>query len=140
MTGARPRSGPPRRVVVTGVGVVAPGGTDRERFWAMLTAGRTATRRITFFDPSPYRSRVAAECDFDPAAAGLSPREIRRSDRYVQFALAAAVEAVADSGLVASAESGVLDEQTADVTGVTLGTAVGGTTALETEYVVASDS
>jgi minimal PKS ketosynthase (KS/KS alpha) len=104
----------------------------------MLTAGRTATRRITFFDPAPFRSRVAAECDFDPAGAGLSPREVRRSDRYVQFALAAALEAVADSGLAPDA-SLVFDEASADATGVTLGTAVGGTTALEAEYVVASD-
>jgi minimal PKS ketosynthase (KS/KS alpha) len=112
--------------------VVAPGGVDREQFWTMLTAGRTATRRITMFDPSPFRSRVAAECDFDPAAAGLSPREIRRCDRYIQFALAAAAEAVADSGLV-------LDEEVAEAAGVVMGTAVGGTTALEAEYVVASD-
>ncbi len=123
----------PRRVAVTGVGVVAPGGVTREAFWSSLTEGRTATRRITFFDPSPFRSRVAAECDFDPSAAGLSPRQIRRSDRYIQFALAAAAEAVTDSGIV-------FDEATADATGVAMGTAVGGTTALETEYVVASDA
>ncbi|WP_131747165.1 beta-ketoacyl-[acyl-carrier-protein] synthase family protein [Frankia sp. Cppng1_Ct_nod] len=123
----------PRRVAVTGVGVVAPGGVTREAFWSSLTEGRTATRRITFFDPSPFRSRVAAECDFDPSAAGLSPRQIRRSDRYIQFALAAAAEAVTDSGIV-------FDEATADATGVAMGTAVGATTALETEYVVASDA
>ena len=50
-----------RRSVVTGVGVVAPGGVTRDEFWATITAGRTATRRITFFDPSPFRSQVAAE-------------------------------------------------------------------------------
>lgn len=122
-----------RRVAVTGVGVVAPGGVTREEFWASITNGRTATRRITFFDPSPFRSRVAAECDFDPAAAGLSPRQSRRGDRYVQFALAAAAEAVADSGIE-------LDEHSARAAGVVLGTAVGGTTALEKEYVVTSDS
>ncbi|WP_239374740.1 beta-ketoacyl synthase [Frankia sp. Cj5] len=122
-----------RRVAVTGVGVVAPGGVTRPAFWSTVTEGRTATRRITFFDPSPFRSRVAAECDFDPVAAGLSARHTRRSDRYIQFALAAAAEAVADSGIV-------FDEDTANAAGVAMGTAVGGTTALETEYVVASDS
>ncbi len=121
------------RVVVTGVGVVAPGGVTREAFWSTVTQGRTATRRITLFDPAPFRSRVAAECDFDPASAGLSPRQTRRSDRYIQFAMAAAAEAVADSGIV-------FDEPTANATGVAMGTAVGGTTALETEYVVASDT
>ena len=62
-----------RRVVVTGIGVVAPGGTGREAFWELITAGRPATRRITLFDPSRFRSRIAAEGDFDPVAAGLTP-------------------------------------------------------------------
>lgn len=122
-----------RRTVVTGVGVVAPGGASRDRFWATITAGRSATRRITFFDPAPFRSQVAAECDFDPVAAGLTPRERRRADRYVQFALAGSLEALADSGLE-------LTDETRQRAGVVLGTAVGGTMALEQEYVVASDS
>ena len=124
-----------RRTVVTGVGVVAPGGTGRDAFWSCLTEGRTATRAITLFDAAPFRSRVAAECDFDPVAAGLGPREIRRADRYVQFGLACAAEALADSGLEVD-----LDEELAERTGVVMGSAVGGTTALENEYVVASDS
>ncbi|GAB3159644.1 beta-ketoacyl-[acyl-carrier-protein] synthase family protein [Micromonospora sonneratiae] len=122
-----------RRTVVTGIGVVAPGGVTRKQFWTTITEGQTATRRITFFDPSPFRSQVAAECDFDPVAAGLTPRERRRADRYVQFALAGSTEALADSGLD-------LAEEIRQHTGVVLGTAVGGTMALEQEYVVASDS
>lgn len=122
-----------RRAVVTGIGVVAPGGATRDRFWATVTAGRSATRRITFFDPAPFRSQIAAECDFDPVAAGLTPRERRRADRYVQFALAASLEALADSGLE-------LTDETRQRAGVVLGSAVGGTMALEQEYVVASDS
>jgi minimal PKS ketosynthase (KS/KS alpha) len=123
----------PRRTVVTGIGVVAPGGVTRDQFWATITEGRTATRRITFFDPSPFRSQIAAECDFDPVAAGLTVPERQRTDRYVQFALAASIEALTDSGLGT-------DEETRQRTGVVLGSAVGGTTALEREYVVASDS
>ncbi|WBB80924.1 beta-ketoacyl-[acyl-carrier-protein] synthase family protein [Micromonospora sp. WMMD882] len=122
-----------RRTVVTGIGVVAPGGVTRDRFWKGITEGRTATRRITFFDPSPFRSQLAAECDFDPEVAGLSVAERRRSDRYVQFALACAAEALADSGLD-------LTDAVREVAGVVLGTAVGGTTALEQEYVRVSDS
>jgi minimal PKS ketosynthase (KS/KS alpha) len=122
-----------RRTVVTGVGVVAPGGVTRKQFWSTITEGQTATRRITFFDPSPFRSHVAAECDFDPGAAGLTPRECRRADRYVQFALAGSIEALADSGLE-------LSEATRQRTGVVLGSAVGATMALEEEYVVVSDS
>ncbi|MEV4758547.1 beta-ketoacyl-[acyl-carrier-protein] synthase family protein [Micromonospora sp. NPDC049559] len=123
----------PRRTVVTGVGVVAPGGVNRKQFWSTLTEGQTATRRISFFDPSPFRSQIAAECDFDPLAAGLTPRECRRADRYVQFALAASIEALVDSGLE-------LDEALRQRTGVVLGSAVGATMTLEREYVVASDS
>ncbi len=121
-----------RRTVVTGVGVVAPGGVNRKAFWSTITEGRTATRRISLFDPAPFRSQVGAECDFDPAEAGLSPREVARSDRYIQFALAGALEAVEDSGLE-------FDGATALSTGVVLGTAVGGTTRLEDEFVVVSD-
>jgi minimal PKS ketosynthase (KS/KS alpha) len=124
-----------RRTVVTGVGVVAPGGTDRESFWRMLTDGRTATRRITFFDPSGYRSQIAAECDFDPAAKGLTPQEIYRNDRFIQFALAAADEAVAQSGLDFTSGDGV-DH---DTVAVSMGSAVGATTRLEDEYAVVSD-
>jgi hypothetical protein len=57
-----------RRVAVTGIGVVAPGGTGATAFWDLLAGGRTATRGITLFDPAGLRSRIAAECDFDPFA------------------------------------------------------------------------
>jgi len=121
-----------RRVAVTGIGVVAPGGIGVPAFWELLTAGRTATRGITLFDPAGFRSRIAAECDFDPAAHGLDAAAIARNDRYVQFALAAAAEAVADSGLDLAAEDPWR-------LAVSLGTAVGGTTRLEHDYVLVSD-
>ena len=84
------------------------------------------------FDASAFRSRVAAECDFDPTEQGLGPADVVRMDRYVQFAVVAAREAVADSEVELS---------TADPTrvGVTMGTAVGGTTRLERDYVAVSD-
>ena len=132
-----------RRVAVTGIGVVAPGGIGREPFWTMLCEGRTATRRISFFDPATFRSQVAAEIDFDPRAAGLTPQEIHRNDRFVQFALVAADEAVADSGLRLGAGRGgdvAADSPAPERIGVTLGSAVGATTRLEDEYVVASDN
>ncbi|MEU1663716.1 beta-ketoacyl-[acyl-carrier-protein] synthase family protein [Streptomyces sparsogenes] len=122
-----------RTAVITGIGVVAPGGIGTKGFWELLTAGRTATRRISLFDPTGFRSQVAAECDFDPAAEGLSPQEIRRMDRAAQFAVAATREALADSGLTPA-------EAPAHRTGVSLGSAVGCTTGLEEEYVVLSDA
>ncbi|MDI2128995.1 beta-ketoacyl-[acyl-carrier-protein] synthase family protein [Yinghuangia seranimata] len=120
------------RVAITGVGVVAPGGVGVPAFWDLLTAGRTATRGITFFDPAPFRSRIAAECDFDPAAHGITPERAQRADRYVQFALVAAAEAVQDRGLDLAAEDPWR-------VGVSLGTAVGGTTRLEHDYVAVSE-
>ncbi|WP_336053787.1 beta-ketoacyl-[acyl-carrier-protein] synthase family protein [Streptomyces sp. CA2R101] len=122
-----------RRVVITGLGVVAPGSVGTKGFWEMITAGRTATRPITAFDASAFRSRIAAEVDFDPAQAGLSPREIRRLDRAAQFALVAARETIGDSGL----ETDRLDPTRV---GVSIGSAVGCTVKLEEEYVVLSDA
>ncbi|MEU6933412.1 beta-ketoacyl synthase [Streptomyces sp. 2RAF24] len=121
-----------RRVAVTGIGVVAPGGTGAKAFWDLLAAGRTSTRGITLFDPAGLRSRIAAECDFDPAAHGLDPEVSRHADRYIQFALVAAGEAVQDSGL---------DTDTEDPwrVAVSLGSAVGGTTRLEHDYVLVSE-
>nr|WP_206325924.1 MULTISPECIES: beta-ketoacyl-[acyl-carrier-protein] synthase family protein [unclassified Streptomyces] len=121
-----------RRVVITGIEVLAPGGVGREKFWNLLSEGRTATRGITFFDPAPYRSKVAAEMDFDPEAHGLTPHEIRRMDRAAQFAVVAARGAVADSGIELQAYDPYR-------VGVTIGSAVGATMGLDEEYKVVSD-
>ncbi|WP_037671855.1 beta-ketoacyl synthase [Streptomyces griseus] len=121
-----------RRVVITGIGVIAPSALGTKLYWELLTSGRTATRRISFFDPSPFRSQVAAECDFDPEREGLSPQQIRRMDRAAQFAVVSARECLTDAGL--SPRS--LDPAR---TGVVVGSAVGCTMGLEEEYRVVSD-
>ncbi|SHJ36548.1 minimal PKS ketosynthase (KS/KS alpha) [Nocardiopsis flavescens] len=120
-----------REAVVTGIGVVAPGGIGAAAFWDLLTAGRTATRGITLFDPAGYRSRIAAEVDFDPAAHGLDDHQVARMDRYVQFAAVAVAEALADS---AAPLAGVAPWRV----GVSMGTAVGATTRLDREYTAVS--
>jgi minimal PKS ketosynthase (KS/KS alpha) len=121
-----------RRVAVTGIGVVAPGGIGVPAFWDLLSNGRTATRGITLFDPEGLRSRIAAECDFDPLTHGLEPGIAERADRYIQFALVAAQEAVTDSGVDFTAEDPWR-------VAVSLGSAVGGTTRLEHDYVLVSE-
>ncbi|MFE7934848.1 beta-ketoacyl-[acyl-carrier-protein] synthase family protein [Streptomyces sp. NPDC057456] len=121
-----------RRVVITGIEVLAPGGVGRKDFWNLLSEGRTATRGITFFDPSPFRSRVAAEIDFDPYEHGLTPHEVRRMDRAAQFAVVAARGAVADSGMD-------FDALEPHRVGVTVGSAVGATMGLDEEYRAVSD-
>jgi 3-oxoacyl-[acyl-carrier-protein] synthase II len=97
-----------RKVVVTGTGAVTPLGCNVASFWDGLLAGRSGIRRISAFDPGPFRSQIAGEvCGFDPLAGCPRPKEVRHADRYGQFALAAAREAFMQSGL----GEGKLDRQ-----------------------------
>ncbi|WP_406840994.1 beta-ketoacyl-[acyl-carrier-protein] synthase family protein [Streptomyces sp. AHU1] len=123
-----------KRVVITGVGVVAPQAVGTAAFWSLLTSGRTATRGVTLFDAASYRSQVAAEVDFDAAAHGFTLADTERMDRAAQFALVSAREAVADSGLHA-----VLAAGNRLRTGVSLGNTAGCTTGLATQYALLSD-
>lgn len=87
------------RVVITGMGLVSPLGNSVEHFWNRLAAGESGVAPITSFDTSHFKSRIAAEVrDFDPEGR-FGRKEARRMDRFVQFALAAAEDAWAQSGL-----------------------------------------
>ncbi|AIS01209.1 tetracenomycin C polyketide synthase ketoacyl synthase alpha subunit TcmK [Streptomyces glaucescens] len=121
-----------KRVVITGIGVRAPGGAGTAAFWDLLTAGRTATRTISLFDAAPYRSRIAGEIDFDPIGEGLSPRQASTYDRATQLAVVCAREALKDSGLDPAAVN-------PERIGVSIGTAVGCTTGLDREYARVSE-
>ena len=93
-----------RRVVVTGLGVVAPNGIGKETFWQNLIAGKSAIDYITAFDPTPYPCHVAGEVrDFDPKDF-MHARRTKHRGRFSQFAVAAAKLALSDSGIDISAE------------------------------------
>lgn len=108
-----------RRVVITGMGVVAPNGIGIENFWDSLVHGKSAVRRITHFDASSYPSQIAAEVpDFDPTDY-MDPKTAKRLGRFSQFALAASQMAVEDSYVDFSKEDPYR-------VGVFVGTAIGG--------------
>lgn len=95
-----------RRVVITGLGVVAPNGIGKDAFWSNLVAGKSAVDYITAFDPSPFPCKVAAEVrDFRPQDF-MHPRRTKHRGRFSQFAVAAAKLAVEDSRLNLAAEQG----------------------------------
>ncbi|NOT09720.1 MAG: beta-ketoacyl-ACP synthase II [Gemmatimonadales bacterium] len=118
---------PNRRVVITGIGPVTPIGTGAEAFWEGLRAARSRVRRITRFDPAPFRSQMAAEVDGFDATQWIEPRRAKRLDRCSQFTLAAATLALRDAGLE-------LEKEDPDRVGAMMGTALGGVAFAESEH------
>ena len=96
-----------RRVVITGIGAVTPIGTGREGLWQGLRARRSVVGPVTRFDPSPFRSRIAAEVpDFRPADF-MDDRRLKRLDRFGQLSIASARLAVAATAAVGARYAGV---------------------------------
>src|SRR5512137_2126414 len=90
-----------RRVVVTGIGLVTPLGVGRQVNWERLTAGKSGIGPITRFDTTKFATRIAGECrEFDPLAF-IDKKEVRKMDRFIQYALAAAQLAVDDGAIPA---------------------------------------
>jgi len=88
----------PRRVVITGLGVIAPNGNEIGKFWDSIVAGRSAAGRLTRFDPQDAPAKIACEIrEFNPGDF-MEGKAAKRLDRSVQFAVAAAVNAVKDAG------------------------------------------
>jgi beta-ketoacyl-acyl-carrier-protein synthase II len=117
-----------RRVVITGMGLISPVGLDTPTAWANVAGGRSGIRLITLFDASgdEWRVKIAGEAwGFDPLNY-LSAKEARRADRNVQFALAAAAEAVAQAGLT-------ITPALADEIGVLIGCGSGGIWTYDTQ-------
>ncbi len=116
-----------RRVVITGLGVVASNGVGKENFWDACISGRSGIRRVTQFDASPLPTRIAGEvADFDPTEFGITPTEVLFIDRNTQFALAAANLALEDAR-----PGDELSEAECDQTGVYIGSAMASLTAGE---------
>ena len=108
-----------RRVVVTGMGCISPVGNNVKETWESILAGKSGAAMITHFDASKHKTRFAAEVKgFDPVAL-FSTREARKMDRFTQFAVAVAMEALDQSGLK-------IDESNRDRVGVVIGTGIGG--------------
>jgi 3-oxoacyl-[acyl-carrier-protein] synthase II len=109
----------PHRVVVTGIGAVSPVGLDASATWSALISGQSGVGRIELFDPSDQEVTIAAEVKgFDPTIA-MERKEARRNDRFVQFAAAAAREAVEQAGLT-------IDSDNSAEIGVIIGSGIGG--------------
>jgi len=109
-----------RRVVITGLGVVAPNGVGKDTFWQANIQGHSGIRAITRFDAHALATRIAGEVlDFDPQALGLTPLECSYMDRGTQFAIAAANLALKDAGM-----EHALSEDEGDRMGVYMGTAM----------------
>lgn len=109
-----------RKVAITGIGVVTPVGNNLQSFWESISNGRSGAGRITCFDLEGHDCHIAAEVkDFDATPFFNKPKDIRRTDRYSQFAMAAAKMAMEDSGLD-------LDSVDRDRFGVIVGSGIGG--------------
>ena len=117
-----------RRVVITGMGVITPLGCSVEKYWDGLISGRSGIGPITNFDCSDFDTKFAGECREFEATRWIEPKALKRLDRFAQFALAAAMDAVKDSGLDISREDPYR-------VGTILGSGIGGIYELETQHV-----
>jgi len=116
-----------RRVVVTGIGAITPIGTGADQLWMGLRGARSAVQCVTRFDPTPFKSRIAAQVnDFVPTDH-LEERRARRLDRFGQFSVAATRLALADSEVDLARED-------RDTIGAMMGTALGGVAFAEAQY------
>ncbi len=116
-----------RRVVVTGMGCVSPLGLNVEETWRALLAGRSGVAPITHFDASQHKTKFAAEVKGFDAVKLFGAREARKMDRFTQFAVAAAQEALAQADLR-------IDETNRDRIGVVIGSGIGGIATLLENY------
>lgn len=115
------------RVVITGMGVISPIGKSVEEFWGNLLAGKSGVDHITSFDVSDYPTQIAAEVkDFNPEEF-MEKKDVKRTDRFVQFAIAAGKLAMENAGIN-------MDELNRDRVGVYIGSGIGGLGTFEDQH------
>ena len=119
-----------RRVVITGIGVITPVGNDLETFWTSLKEGKSGIGRITAFDISQYDCKIAGEVrNFEPKLFFKNPKDVRRTDRFVQLAMAAAKMSIQDSALD-------LEKINRDRFGTIISSGIGGLKTLEEQFTI----
>ncbi len=117
-----------RRVVITGMGLVSSLGEDLVTFWQNILASKSGIGLVRRFDTGPFDSKIGGECiDFNPENY-IERKEVKRLDRFAQFALSAAIQAGKDAGLAPPIADG-------DRTGVIIGSGIGGLTELEEQHI-----
>jgi len=115
--------------VITGVGAVTALGRTVDSLWKGCLAGCSGVSKVSGFDMSAYPTQIAAEIKEWDASPWMDKKEIRRMDRFIQFAVAAAMMAMEDSGLK-------IDEENRDRTGVFIGSGIGGLTTIEEQHII----
>jgi 3-oxoacyl-[acyl-carrier-protein] synthase II len=117
-----------RRVVVTGLGIVSPVGSDVATAWAAILAGKSGIKPITRIDATPFATRFAGEVEGFDVAQYIAPKEARRMDPFMHYGMGAGIQAVTDSGLDFSKENGAL-------CGAIMGSGIGGLAGIEDEAI-----
>jgi len=113
-----------RRVVVTGLGIISPVGNTISEAWDSLVAGRSGIARIARFDPSPFAAQIAGEVKNFDVEQYLNAKEARRMDVFIQYGMAAGIQAIRDSGIEVT-------EANAERIGINIGSGIGGLPLIE---------
>lgn len=122
-----------RRVVVTGLGIISPVGNTIPEAWDALVAGKSGIARITRFDPSPFAAHMAGEVKGFDVEQYLNAKEARRMDVFIQYGMAAGIQAMRDSGLEVT-------EANAERIGVNIGSGIGGLPLIEETHALLAES
>ena len=116
-----------RRVVVTGVGIVAPVGLETKSAWANIVAGKSGIQPITHFDIGPFSTRFGGPIyGFDPELY-VSKKDVRKMDKFIHYGIGAGTQAIEDAGLEVT-------EENCRRIGVAVGSGIGGITGIENNY------